>query len=286
MTKTVLVTGASGFIGSAFMRIFGQNAEALGYRLIPAVRKPMGLKHEVCLDLEDKKLDKKLKKLGRMDAVVHLGAKIDFVCSLDDLIVPNVLATNRLAYWAKDIGAYFMLASTVMVYGSETERIAGGNPAILDTAYARSKLMAEDVVGSSGVRHLVMRLAGVYGNGGRYLWINRAIAQAQRGEIPTLYGDGKGKRNYIYVVDLVHMMVFWLKSQVIGTHLVAGSEAVSIADMIQGICDVFLDGQKPIMKDGDSSLDQIVEPSKECWHTSSFRDVLAHMKQWQGREKR
>ncbi len=283
--KLILVTGVTGFIGGAFVRIFSSVADKVGWHIIPMVRKPIGLSDEVVLDFNDTNFKLQVRSLPCVDAIVHFGADVDFKKSLDEIFIPNVQATDILVNWAKNIGAYFMFASSIVVYGAKSEKIEDGNAINLDTSYARSKWMAEKAIEASGSKHLILRLAGVYGNdGSQSLGINRAVAQAQRGELPTQFGDGQGKRNYLYIVDLVHMMIYWLKSQTTGTHLVSGSEIISIADMLQAICDVFMEGQKPILKEGDSEHNQIVVPSSVCWHTRRFKDALQHMKLWHERE--
>lgn len=262
-TRTILVTGASGFVGSAFVRIFGPVCGKVGYRIIPAVRRA---------DAYD------VPCLRPGDTILHLGACVDLAASLDELFAPNIAVTSRLAEWAHESGAYMIFASSVAVLK-------------MDTAYARSKWLAERVIEASGAHHLSLRLPGIYGNNGpQHLGINSSIRQAQHGIVPTLAGDGTGKHNYLYVVDLVKLLVFCIKTQPTGTRTVGGPEVKSIADMVTDICDVFLGGAKPITVPGESSQDMVVEHSKELlWTTASmtgFKDALYHMKLWYDRENK
>ncbi len=290
MSQTVLVTGASGFIGGALVRILSRVGSQIDYKVIPMVRKPSGLPNEVVLDFEDSDFGREIRKMQPVDAIVHLGAKVDIGAEFtwsNSLHSSNVLATSILARWAGDIGAYFIFTSTVIVHGTQTSEITASTGINLDTGYADSKWLAEKSIELLEPEHLILRLAGVYGNNGpEHLGINKAITQAQNGEIPTLTGDGAGKRNYIYVADLAKLLLFCLKSRITGTHLVAGTEVISIAEMLQMICDTFLPGTQPIRNAGPRGRDQIVEHSKELhWRMKGFEEALRNMKKWHEAEK-
>ena len=290
MTQTVLITGASGFIGGALVRMLNRVGPQIDYKVIPMVRKPSGLPDEVVLDFESRDFGYKIRKLRPVDAIVHLGAKVDLSMKLiwkNDLYLSNVLATAILARWARTTGAYFVFTSTVMIHGAQTSEVKKDTSPNPDTGYADSKWLAEGAIRIYEPEHLILRLAGVYGNNGPlHLGINKAITQAQNSVVPTLTGDGAGKRNYIYVADLAKLLLFCLKSRITGTHLVAGTEVISIAEMLRLICDAFLPGTQPIRKEGDSGRDQIVEHSKELhWRMKGFEEALRNMKKWHEAEK-
>ncbi len=270
--KRIVVTGATGFLGSTFVRMFSDVGKKIGYNVVPLL-----------LRFDDPAFSRKLHDLHPPDYLVHLGAKVDLAAPLEDLLLPNTLATYALADWARD--SYFMYASSVMVHGATTKRIKADTGAWLDTGYGHSKWLGEMAVRSVfGDDCLILRLAGVYGNGGRHMGLNQTIRQAQDGVKPTLYGDGAGMRNYNYVVDVVKTMVFCLKSLTTGTHLVASDQPVSIADMVESVCEVFMVGQ-PNMEPGAASADQIVERSPALPnYVTGFRDSLRHMKYWNDKE--
>lgn len=280
MTKSILVTGASGFVGQTVAKLLIKN----DYSVIPMVRISKGLSGEVVLDFNDKEFSSKIKAMHPVDAIIHLGAKVDFKANLQDLFVPNAEAVAILANWAKSIDAYMIYLSTIMVYGKETIIIKEETELKLDTGYACSKWLAENAIETSGVKHLILRSAGVYGkNGSKHLGINKAISKAMKGEIPVQYGDGVGKRNYIYVVDLAKLILDCLKWEITGTYLVSGPEVISIAGMLGAICGVFLSGVTPILKEGEQGRDQIVSHSKilDCYRRN-FRGALGHIAIWDG----
>ena len=273
MAHSVLVTGASGFVGQSLMKLL----ERGDYDIVPLVRSHSGLSGKVVLDFTDKDFASKIKGIRPVDAVIHLGAKIDWKASREELFVPNVLATANLVNWAKSIGAYFIFASTVMVCGANNTLITRDTKPNPDTDYAYSKWLAEEVTKMSGVRYLILRISGVYGCD-KKLGISNAIAEALQGKTPTQFGKGDIMRNYIYVDDLSRTIINCLEREVTGTHLVAGSEIISIAEMLKAICEVLLPGKKPIHRDGSHGYDQIIEHSDKLIKGRRFRDALEHIK--------
>lgn len=275
MMSSVLVTGASGFVGKSLLKLLKRE----GYHVIPLVRSPGGLPEEIVLDFTDDYFISKVKEITPVNAIIHLGARVDWGVNKGELFVPNVLATASLANWARSIGAYFIFASTVTVCGATTPLITSESTPDPNTNYAYSKWVAEEVIKMSEAEHLILRISGIYGrNGSQHLGINNAITGALQDKAPTQFGKGDIKRNYIYVEDLTRIIVDCLNRRITGTHLVAGPEVISIADMLSTICQVFLPGTDPIYRDGDQGLDQIIEHSDELIPGRKFREALDHIK--------
>jgi hypothetical protein len=80
------------------------------------------------------------------------------------------------------------------------------------------------------------------------------------------------------VEDLSRIIVDCLKSEITGTHLVGGLEVLSIAEMLQKICDVFLPGTTPTYKEGGKSFDQIIEHSDQLIQGRRFLEALKDIK--------
>ena len=275
MKDSVLVTGASGFVGQSVLRFL----KSEHYHVIPLVRSPKKLPNEIVLDFTDDNFVREVQELPPVNAIIHLGAKVDWKATKTALFVPNVLATANLVNWAKNIDAYFVFASTATVCGVNNPQITKDMKPNLDTNYGYSKWLAEEIIKMCGVEYLILRISGIYGrNGPQHLGINNAIAGALQGKPPIQFGKGDIKRSYIYVEDLSKVIMDCLKRKVTGVHLVAGPEPISIAEMLKTICEVFLPGENPIYKDGGKGFDQIVEHSDELIHGRKFREALEHIK--------
>lgn len=272
--KTVLVTGATGFIGQATVLAL---AEA-GWQVATGSRSVIEptAKGVVSLDLSEPAALLALAKRVRFDAIVHLGARIGWTGEVDaELFVPNVLATGCLAYLASYWDARLIFASAAIVHGIRKEKIEADSPIFTDTAYAKSKWLGEQLLTASNVKHCILRIAGVFGCGGpAHLALNRAIEGAIKGELPIQIGSGNALRNYIYVKDVAHAIAYVLQEHVAGVHLLAGGEVLSVREMLQAVCDTFLSRGNPVIKDGPEAMNQIVKPSIVLPASRKFREAL------------
>jgi len=275
MKDSVLVTGASGFVGQPLLKLL----ERENYHVIPLVSSPKGLLNEVVLDFNDNNFVQKIQDIMPVSAIIHLGAKVDFNASKSELFLPNVLATANLVNWARSIGAYFIFTSTITVCGVQTQEIKKDTKINPDTNYGYSKWLAEEIIKMSGVEYLILRISGIYGgNGPQHLGINKAITRALQGKPPMQSGKGDIRRNYVYAEDISEIIMDCLKKKIRGVHLVAGPESLSIAKMLKTICEVFLPGEDLLYKDGGKGFDQIVEHSDELISGREFRETLEHIK--------
>lgn len=272
--KTVLVTGANGFIG----RAVASDLDAAGWHVTKGVRstcEPL-TDRIVRLDLSEPATILALAGETRFDAIVHLGAHVGLADESEpEMFVSNVLSTGCLAYLARLWDSQMIFASTVIVHGARAETIDADTPLCLDTAYANSKWLAEQLLEASQARHCVLRIAGVFGaDGPGHLGLNLAIAGAIKGEPPIQIGSGRALRNYVYVKDVAEAIVFALRERIEGTHLLAGDEVISINAMLQEICDTFTPGCHPLVKDGAEAMNQVIQPSPLLPNTRGFREAL------------
>ncbi len=231
----------------------------------------------VQLDLADPAAILGLAQKYRAEAVVHLACDVGLDAGADDarLFVPNVLATGCVALLAREWGARMLFASSVLVHGARAERFAPDVAMAPDTPYGRSKLLGEQLLARSGVEHAVLRIVGIFGgNGPVHLGINRAIGEALHGQPPTLVGDGRARRNYVYVKDAAAAILAALERQLVGTHYLAAAEILSVREMLDAICDAFLPGARPATRDGTPAADQVAEPSAELPAGRAFHDAL------------
>lgn len=278
-TKTVLVTGATGFIGRATVLALA----AAGWQVTRGSRlagESIG-KGAVLLDLSVPATLFALAKQARFDAIVHLGAHIG-LSSTDEseMYVTNVLSTGCLAYLASLWGAQLVFTSTAIVHGVRQEAIESDSPICPDTAYAKSKWLGEQLLVAAPVHHCILRIAGVFGCGGpAHLGMNCAIDGAIKGKLPVQVGSGGALRNYIYVKDVAQAIVYALQERLEGTHLLAGDEILPISAMLQEVCDLFLPGQHPVLKDGPEARSQEIKPSAYMPKTRGFRQALIDIRE-------
>ncbi len=276
--KSVLVTGASGFIGRATVT----SLEQAGWVVTRGVRSASQSSGdgEIYLDLKNPAEILALANGARFDAIVHLGANVGLSGVMEaEMFTPNVLATGCLAFLANQWNAHLVFASSAIVCGVTSERIETNTPVSADTAYAQSKRLGEQLIEASHVRNCILRIGGVFGaNGPAHLGLNRAIDGALKGTRPTKSGSGGAMRNYIYVKDVAEAIVFVLQQRVEGTHFLAGSELTPISQMLQIICDILLPGQQPAIAAGPEAMSQVITPSEDLPKSRGFREALIDIK--------
>jgi nucleoside-diphosphate-sugar epimerase len=270
--KKVLVTGANGFTGSTLVRIL-QDSD---WETIPMTQWEIGLKNEVTIDFCDKGFMKVLQGLPPVDAVVHLASRVGWDgSSRADLFQPNVLAAAELVNWAKHHNSYFFFASAALICGEKKPHITAGCVLNTDNDYLYSKWLGEEIIRMSGIKHAILRISGIFGkNGPTHLGINNAIASALQGTPPVQFGDGKIKRNYIYVKDLCNMIKYCLDNTIEGTHLAGGSRSNTLAEMLEIICDVLLPGKKPEIRPGKGGHDQLIDHSPQLPPGRTFKEAV------------
>ena len=273
----ILVTGAAGFTGRTLVPLLLEK----GYNVFPMDRVSSGFPGEIIADLSDDGLIDTLNALQSVDVVVHLGTRVGWDGGTSaDLFKPNVLATGILAGWAQRQGAHFIFASAALIAGERETHITAQRGVNTSNDYLYGKWLAEELIRVSGVHHTHLRISGIFGKGGPFhLGLNRAIASALEGKPPVQYGVGKIKRNYIYVKDLCEVILHCIRSiktskPMEGVQMVGGREGITIARMLQDICDILLPGTNPEVREGNGGYDQIVEVSSLLPKGRAFREAI------------
>lgn len=162
--KTVLVTGASGVVGTALLpELAAYNVICLTHRRAPRgggehfqgdLRAPMlGLEPAVYRNL-----------LTRVDAVVHCAAETGFSTAAEDTEALNVAGTRQIVRFAADAGATLYYVSTAFVDRADRVRRATGEASADPVHYLRSKRAAEQVVRDGHGESVIIRPSVVIGD--------------------------------------------------------------------------------------------------------------------------
>lgn len=213
--KSILITGASGFIGSFLV----QRGLELGYEVWAAVRSTSSRRW-----LQDERIrffdlslssDEALRRTleahkaehGAFDYVIH-AAGATKAKTEDDFYRINTQGTARLARLLRETGCLhgrFIFLSSLSVCGPAHE--ADGAPITTDdtpvpnTAYGRSKLQAEaELAKVEGLDYVILRPTGVYGPREKdYYLMAKSIAQ----RVDFAVGFKPQVITFVYVRDLV-----------------------------------------------------------------------------------
>lgn len=136
MTRSILITGAAGLIGSALAHRLAPQGSL---HVVEALGGDQRWQHLAGLDLADfwpreaflAQLESRPACLPRFDAIIHLGASTSTLeTDLDAVMRNNFAYTRALARWALERGIRFIYASSAATYGAGEHGYAD-DPAIL-----------------------------------------------------------------------------------------------------------------------------------------------------------
>jgi UDP-glucose 4-epimerase len=248
-----LVTGGSGFIGSNLVDALLDRGDAVialdnlttGRRsnLDSALSRGAQL---VVEDIRDEELVGPLLEKEKPEVVYHLAAQIDVRVSaarpgFDAGI--NVVGTVNMLEAARAAGARrFVYASTGGAIYGETEVVPTpeDTPIASEAPYGQAKFAGEGYCDLwrrlHGLSTVSLRFGNVYGPRQDPLGEAGVIAifcgKLQEGGKPTVYGDGRQTRDYIYVHDVVRAVLAAGSHDAGGSFNVGTGRGASVLELV------------------------------------------------------
>jgi UDP-glucose 4-epimerase len=227
-----LITGGAGFIGSHLLdRLLTDGAEVTVIDNLSSGDKNR-IPGTVPLHITDVRDTADVSAIvagARPHVIYHLAAQISVRQSVADPEFDantNIIGTLGLLRAARAAGARLVLASTGgAMYG---DGVAMPTPETVlpqtRAPYAISKYCAEHYLllfnRLYGTRHVALRLGNVYGPRqdphGEAGVVAIFCGQVSRDQPPTIFGDGRQTRDYVYVADIVG--AFAAAAAYTGTH--------------------------------------------------------------------
>lgn len=244
MNRTVLVTGASGFVGHAVC------AELLrrGFHVRAALRKPQTPFpdcEQVIVPTLDELTDWSSALRG-VDIVIHLAARVHVMLEgatdpLAEFRRVNTAGSLRLARAAADAGVQRLVyVSSIGVNGNDTQlnhAYSEQDPPHPHNAYALSKWEAEQALqkisGETGLEVVIVRPPLVYGPNapGNFAAMMRALKVG----IPLPLATVRNRRSLIFVGNLADVLVVCAihPSAAGQTYLVSDGEDISTPELLR-----------------------------------------------------
>jgi nucleoside-diphosphate-sugar epimerase len=220
--KKILITGASGFIGSFLV----EEAIKRNYEVYAGIRNTSKITYLkdsriqfFKADLADKEAIKSnLTQFGKFDFIIH-NAGITKTCKKSDFEKVNFHYTKNLIealYETNNIPDKFIQISSLAAYGPGNKKTL--KPIQLTdmpkpiSLYGKSKLKTEQYIESlKGFPYLIFRPTGVYGPREKdYYVMYKSIKQG----LETYIGTSKQQITFIYVKDLSKLVIGALESNI------------------------------------------------------------------------
>jgi len=251
-----VVTGGAGFIGSNLVDALLERgdevtvvddistgkrenlAEAAAARLVEA-------------DIRDAAALRDLFEDVRPEAVFHLAAQIDVRRSVADTPLDaaiNVIGTINVLEAAKGAGARVVNSSTGGAIYGEGRQIPApeDHPAEPEAPYGQSKFAAEGYLELyrrlHGLSTVSLRYGNVYGPRQDPLGEAGVIAifcgKLADGGTPTIFGDGKQTRDYVYVGDVVAANLAAAGSDAHGAFNIGTGVETSVLDIVDALAEI------------------------------------------------
>ncbi len=194
MTKKVLITGSSGFLGESVSR---EISEA-GYQVKP---------FDICRGNDIMNFNQVLNAMKDCDICIHLAAVSDLYeadAEPKQCYEVNVNGTHNIALACLKTNTRLIYASTCCAYGNNDVEVSDESSPVAPTElYAQTKLQGEKVIAEVGCEYNILRLATFYGPKMRSSLATSVFLKRMLMEKPIeIHGDGSQTRCYTHVDDI------------------------------------------------------------------------------------
>ncbi|MGD1050004.1 MAG: NAD(P)-dependent oxidoreductase [Solirubrobacteraceae bacterium] len=233
---TVVVTGGTGFLGSAVVALLGSRGEVVALHRPGSAPEAVAGVRWVAQDLAAP-LSAELPE--RVDAVVHLAQSRryrEFPDGAIDVYAVNSAMTVALLDYARRAGAAtFTYASSGAIYASGPEPVHEDDTPRPANFYAVSKLAGELATEQfrSELRAHVLRFFFIYGPGQRNMFIPGVLGRIRDSQEVTLAGADGIHVNPVYVEDAAAAVAATLELADSATLNVAGPDVVSLREIAE-----------------------------------------------------
>jgi nucleoside-diphosphate-sugar epimerase len=251
--ETLIITGSSGLIGSAFLDRVGENYKEMGFDRKGSPHPPPKTAHVIACDLSSDEsvfaaLDE-VRRLGhrRIASILHLAAYYSFASESSPLYEQvTVRGTERLLHGLRDFEVeQFIFSSTMLAHApcKPGERINEDWPLEPKWDYPKSKVTAEQLIlrerGDMPV--VLMRIGGVYDDRCHSIPLTQQIKRIyEKRFISRIFsGDITHGVAFLHMEDMVEALVLAVEHRKdlpqVTTLLIGESETLSYDELQRAI---------------------------------------------------
>ena len=183
--KTILVIGASGFMGSNVVNYLRKRHRVVAAFNRHIVKYP-GVSHYM-YTLSDRDYMKRMVTIVKPDVIVYCAGVTDFVdCHKRPRVAEAVNSFGPVVVSAASdtVPHRFIFLSTAYVYDGRKGNFSEGDVVLPQTAFGKSKLAGENYVRSKFISYTILRFSPVFGIGSIYhpSAFDRIRMKLERGE--------------------------------------------------------------------------------------------------------
>lgn len=230
---TIGITGASGFIGRHLMDALLRQ----GYPVIALSRKK-----DLVLPSKVKVINGDLTDgcglpsfLEKTDILIHLAARI--LPPEEEMFKDNVITTwNLISEALKHKIKKVIYISSIVVYGdNKGKKFKESDECHPSTEYGLSKYLAEKLIQfwavKTGNSAVILRPFNIYGPGNKKGIIHDFYEAIKKTDEVTIYGDGKQKRDFLYIDDAVELVSRLINNSAEGIYNIGTGENYAVSDL-------------------------------------------------------
>jgi nucleoside-diphosphate-sugar epimerase len=250
VSRTILVTGAEGFVGRHLVRAL----EAKNHRVITHTRRSGNI---ACCDLP----------FDGVEHVFHLAARTyvpDSWINPRGFYAVNVMGTANVMEFCRQQNASATLVSSYVYGQPERLPVAEDHPVRPFNPYAHSKILAEEVgryyEATFGVKLSIIRPFNLYGPGqsGAFL-IPKLLRQAISPDVRFIaVNDIRPRRDHLFIDDFVELLLRFAATGTSGVFNAGSGTSFSIQELVE-IVNSFLEEPKPLVCSGKPRLDEVFD---------------------------
>ena len=235
--KTLLLTGASGFVGSRAVETLAATFDVVATVRGDGARPDRKVPGVEWLELDLSAPMRRWSLPEKVDAILHLAVSRrhrEFPSSAREQFTVNVASTAELLDYALSAGASrFVLASTGSVYGASQQPGAESHAVFPADYYSATKAAAEKLLApyDQHFGSCALRLYFPYGPGQKGRLLPSLVDRVAAGQPIQLQGDDGMVIAPTFVDDVVDVLGQALREDWTGPVNVAGAEALSLRDI-------------------------------------------------------
>jgi nucleoside-diphosphate-sugar epimerase len=243
MRQNILITGASGFIGSHLLKALSARPE---YKIYCISRDPSRVRfleaggaEIIKADISEAQTLEKLASLN-IDIIFHCAALVESF-NLAKLRRVNVEGTKNICEFSiqKRVKKFIYLSSVAVISGNKDMPLTEDLPFSATNNYGLSKIETERVVldyRAKGLTVCILRPAMVYGEDEPHMM--RKILFLLKNRLLPLVRGGKSKFHLVYVKNVVAIMLYALEreSMYSGVYFAVDKEVLTVKEVFGCFC--------------------------------------------------